>query len=212
MKHPDESIQSQYAASPKIRALVDGFNLRIDPALDIDLFYDKLFNIHTAEGVGLDNWGAILGAGRLLKVDVGNSFGFNGSGRETFESGSFFYPGATDKYYLEDEAYRKLLLFKALANISAADAATLNRMLAGLFGERAAYVIEAAPMQIRFNFEFYLTPHERALMRLDYVPPRPAGVGYFWMEAAPADTFGFFGAELQPFEQGTYNRGPYWPA
>ena len=211
MKYPEDSIQSQYAASRAIRALVDGMNLRIDPAADIDLFYEKFFNIYTAEGAGLDNWGVILGAGRLLAVPGGDFFGFSGSGLSPFDNAPFYYHGVTDNYYLTDEAYRRLLLFKALANISAADAATLNKLLAKVFDGRAAYVLEAAPMEIRFNFEFYLTPHERALMRLEYIPPHPGGVGYYWLEADPAQTFGFAGSGLQPFDQGTFNRGPYWP-
>ena len=52
-----EAIQSQYAASVRVLALAEGFQLRLDPTEDIDLFYNKIFNILTAEGPGLDAWG-----------------------------------------------------------------------------------------------------------------------------------------------------------
>ena len=47
------TIQSQYACSPKIMALAQGFADLIDPEADLQLFYDKVFNIDTAQGVAL---------------------------------------------------------------------------------------------------------------------------------------------------------------
>lgn len=212
MRHPEDSIQSQYAASPVIRALIDAMNLRLDPGLDINLFYEKIFDIYTAEGWGLDNWGRILGAGRLLQIEPGDFFGFAGSGLSPFDQEVFYFPGLTNNYYLEDNAYRNLLLFKALANISPTDIATLNKMLGRFFSDNSVYIIEVGPMEIRFVFEFTLSAYERSLLRLDFIPPRPAGVGYGWLEAPPEGTFGFTGSGLQPFDQGTFTRGPYTPA
>lgn len=212
MKYPEDSIQSQYAASPTIRALVDFMNIRVDPTVDIKLFYDKIFNIYTAEGWGLDNWGRILGIGRILQVETDDYFGFNGSELEPFNQQVFYYPGVTNAYPLEDTPYRQLLLYKAAANIAASDLSTLNFLLNQVFNGRGAYIVESGVMFIRYYFEFILTPYERALMRLDFIPPRPAGVGYEWLEAPPAETFGFNGSGLQPFDQGTFNRGVYTPA
>ena len=61
------AIQSQYSASPKILALAACFQKHIDPHVDIDLFYDRMFNIYTAAGVGLDTWGLILQIPRRIK-------------------------------------------------------------------------------------------------------------------------------------------------
>lgn len=211
MKYPEDGVQSQYAASPVIRSLVDGMNSQIDPELDVKLFYDKIFNIYTAQGWGLDNWGRILGIGRILNVEPEDFFGFEGSGLKSFDQQGFYYPWLTNNYRLEDTPYRQLLLYKAAANIAASDLSTLNRLLNQIFGGRGAYIVESGVMSIRFYFEFHLTPYERALMRLDFIPPRPAGVGYEWIEAPPAETFGFNGSFLQPFEQGTFNQGPKRP-
>lgn len=212
MRYPEDSIQSQYAASPKIRALIGGLNLRIDPGVDIDLFYEKIFNIYTAAGVGLDNWGEILGIGRLLKVTVSDVFGFNGSNLQPFDQGTFYYAGATDNYRLADEPYRELLLLKALANISAANAATLNLLLQRLFGTQSAYVIEAGTMYLRFIFEFTPAPWQWSIFQTIGTLTTGAGVGYEYFALDPATTFGFAGSGLQPFDQGVFiQSGPTRP-
>ncbi len=48
------AIQSQYGASVKMLNLLAGFQENIEPTADINLFYEKFFNIYTAEGVGLE--------------------------------------------------------------------------------------------------------------------------------------------------------------
>lgn len=77
MLDASETVQSQYAASPTIRALVDGFNAGVDPRNDIKLFYDRIFNPATAQGVGLDIWARIVGVERNVYVEeVEKNFGF----------------------------------------------------------------------------------------------------------------------------------------
>lgn len=207
MKYPEATVQSQYAASPVIRKLVDAMNARIDPEADIGLFYREVFDIMTARGWGLDVWGRILAVGRLLEVEPEDAFGFAGSGLMTFGQGAFFYPSLTNAHSLADEPYRELLLFKALANISPADAATMNDLLGRLFPGEAAYVIETGVMAIRFVFECRLKPWQRALFRSYGVLTRGAGVWYEWLEVVPRETFGFAGSGMQPFDQGVFFLG-----
>ena len=77
MIYPEETVQSQYAASPTIRALVDGFNKGVDPRSDTQLFYDRIFNPATAQGVGLDIWARIVGVERNVYLDqIDKNFGF----------------------------------------------------------------------------------------------------------------------------------------
>ena len=90
MQYPDETIQSQYAASPTITALVTAFNTRIDPSADIQLFFDCIFNVATAQGIGLDWWGRIVGVERNIRVSVGEWLGFYGSGLLPFDQGVFY--------------------------------------------------------------------------------------------------------------------------
>lgn len=77
MIYPEATVQSQYAASPTIRALVDGFNKGVDPRADEQLFFDRIFNPATAQGIGLDIWARIVGVERNVYIDrIDKNFGF----------------------------------------------------------------------------------------------------------------------------------------
>jgi len=208
------AIQSQYSASAKMLALAAGFQLRIDPHVDIDLFYEKMFNIYTAEGFGLDNWGVILGIGRTIEgpPDL-DCFGFDGSTLHPFDQRPFMpdYNIIPPTYLtLDDELFRLLLLYKALANISAADAATQNKLLSvlidtGIGGfEGAAYVLEVDTMVIRWVFENFLTAGQLAVFRVAGTLARGAGVGWQLYAVNPKQVFGFDGSGMQPFIQAPF--------
>lgn len=208
------AIQSQYSASKRIRALSAGYQARIDPHVDIELFYDKMFNIYTAEGFGLDNWGEILQIGRNIPGPyVGDSFGFDGSLLSPFNQRPFVPndPATLNTFItLDDESFRLLLLYKALANISASDAATQNLLLSvlidtgvGGFGE-VAYVLEVDTMVIRWVFHSYMTPTQFAVFQVAGTLARGAGVGWELYTIDPVLTFGFDGSEMRPFNQAPF--------
>jgi hypothetical protein len=89
------AIQSQYSASEKILAVCAGFQKRIDPHFDVDLFYKKMFDIYTAQGVGLDNWGVILQMPRTIPGPfLGPCFGFDPSGCHPF-----YHPDGSEMTY-----------------------------------------------------------------------------------------------------------------
>lgn len=180
------AIQSQYSASAKILALAAQYQNQLDPHEDIDLFYDKIVNIYTAEGVGLDTWGLILGINRAIP---------------TWDNTSFIT--------LEDEDYRALLLYKAMANISASTADAQNTLLAALMATGVggfngpAYVLEVDVMVIRFVFEFFLTDVQKAIFRVAGTLARGAGVGWELYALNPRETFGF-DPGWQPFNQAPF--------
>ena len=181
------AIQSQYSASKKILALAAGYQDRIDPHLDIELFYTKMFNIYTAEGVGLDNWGVILQMPRTIAdPDTGQSV------------------------TLGDEYYRLLLLYKAMANISASTADAQNYLLAmlvntGIAGfPRAAYVLEVDTMVIRWVFEDFLDPMQLLVFKAAGTLARGGGVGWELYAVNPERVFGFDGGDWQPFNQAPF--------
>lgn len=203
---PGETIQSQYAASPIIRALADSARIRIAPDADIALFYRTIFDIATAEGVGLDIWGRILGIGRSIDVDAERDyFGFNQADYDPFDTSPFYTgEGATERYTLSDDAYRQLLLWKAMANIATADAATLNRLLAALFPGEDIVVREWGIMALELYIFFPLAPWQRAILRNYGLLARGAGVGLNWVEI-PSPVFGFAEADYEPFDT-----APFW--
>ncbi|MDL2315523.1 DUF2612 domain-containing protein [Desulfovibrio sp. OttesenSCG-928-A18] len=209
------AIQSQYAASARILALAAACQEEVCPEADVGLFFRTMFDIYTAEGVGLDNWGMILQMGRVIPGPyLGPCFGFDGSELHPFSR----YPFAPDTasedgavaLRLDDEAYRLLLLYKAMANISASTAQAQNDLLAALVGTGiadlpgAAYVLEVDTMVIRWVFEDSLDAIQLAVFRVAGALARGAGVGWELYALNPGAVFGFDGGNWQPFNQAPF--------
>ena len=223
MQYPEETVQSQYAASPTIRELVDGFNRAIDPQADIKLFYDKYFNPSTAAGFGLDCWARIVGISRSIWLEkVGKNFGYFTTENETpydpdtykgfepWDQGVFWEPDQEGKgtYVIGDDAFRQFVFWKALANISTSDAYTLNRLLSQLMGQ-SVIVSETGVMQIRITTTSPLEDWQKAVLTQYGMFGKPAAVGYdFYCIETPVlgfvedgDNYGTFGEA--PFFNGT---------
>lgn len=204
-----EPVISQYAASPRITSLLVCKAALLDPGKDLMLWYDSMFNPRSAEGVGLDNWGRIVGIGRMLRVLNTEFFGFSYSGLNPMDQAPFWNDAdAEGQFSLSDEAYRFLIFYKAMANIGQATMASLNAMLQLLFeevhGEGSCFVLEDGPMHIKAIFLFELTSYEQSLLANYGLLDRPAGVGFSWFQINPFATFGFAGQELQPFDRGVF--------
>jgi len=160
---PDFSVYStiiaQYANSPILTQLILNIFEYLDQTQNLDAFYDAIFNVSTAVGVGLDRWGRIVGVSRVLQIaDAGNTpFGFNEAspGSAPFGQGSF-YSGVpvTSNYALSDDAYRLLIMAKAAANITNGSIPAINRILMALFpGRGNAYVQDGAGVVDAFGFQ-----------------------------------------------------------
>lgn len=182
MINVEQTIISQYGNSATITQLVRNMNEYLDPRADFDAFYNFVWNVETAQGFGLDIWGRIVNIKReLLVPDTPNYFGFSDAlpGSFPFDEQPF-YNGtapATQTYRLSDSAYRQLILVKALTNISATNAPSINQLLQNLFeGRGRCYVNDTGEMTMRYTFEFLLTPYEFAIMTQSGALPRPAGV------------------------------------
>ena len=206
-----DTILFQYSSSPIIKAIIEGVNDLIKLDEDINLFYNEMFNILSAQGVGLDFWGVKLGIGRNIKVKSTTNkysyFGFNGSKLNAFNTFPFFSKTNTgDVVTLADNSYRELLLIKAAANISRTDIASLENLLERLYSDRGNfYVLETGTMKLRYVFEFYLTPFEEALALRRDLPPKPAGVTYEIYQIKPKQTFGFNGSNMNTFNHGVFD-------
>lgn len=205
-------IPIQYQNSKTLCMLVNFIYQHYDTQSVIDNFYDVVFNLYTAKGFGLDIWGRIVGVGRYLNVRPQNKyFGFD-TPNDSFTPFNVapFRNGEpeTSTYRLSDDAYRKLILVKAMANIVRPNAPTINRMLQYLFDKRRCYVLDLGDMAMRYVFAFYLQPYERAIIESEYFP-RPAGVRVEILEIPEPNIFGFHegGASFAPFNQGTFYNG-----
>src|SRR6478609_7735667 len=119
----ERTVISQYSSSPTLVQMLANFHGYIDPAQDLDALYNLVSNVDTAVGYGLDVWGRIVDIGRIVEVPSGEiTFGFEEAGTASaapFNQGTFYAgQGLTSNYALSDNAYRVLILAKALANIS----------------------------------------------------------------------------------------------
>lgn len=209
MLNVEQTIISQYGNSRTIVQLIQNMNEYIDPRADIDAFYDAIWNIDTATGYGLDCWGKIVGVEReLILPETPVVLGFNeATGYQPFGRAPFYSGEAsTNAYRLTNDAYRVLILVKALANISRMTAPSLNQILQNLFAGRGrCYVRDIGGMQMMFIFEFALLPYETAILTQSNAVPRPAAVKAQILQCAPTGTFGFReAANYQPFGHGTF--------
>lgn len=204
-----ETVQSQYANSEVITTLLTNFADFIDQTQNFIAFFDLIMNVDTAIGYGLDVWGRIVGVNRIIKIVTPLPyFGFQESQEAVGFDQAPFYSGqiVTTSFVLTDEAYRKLILTKAFANISQCSIPMLNKMLLTLFPHRGnCYVTEGATpgpwfgfkestdavgfnqapfytgdaiprMVMTYTFEFALSPLELAIVQSSGVMPKPTGV------------------------------------
>lgn len=181
------TIISQYANSPRLLSMINNFGECMDQSVNMDEFYNKIWNIDSAEGYGLDVWGRIVGVSRTLRIPSSNVLGFNEAG--DVDSGAWnqypFYTGVpfTENYSLSDEAYRNLILAKAFANICDGSIISINTLLMTIFGDSAgggspgrAYVTDGQDMTMTYTFEYPLTPVQYAIVTQSGVLPTPTGV------------------------------------
>lgn len=209
MINVEQTIISQYGNSATITQLVRDMNTHIDPRADFDTFYDFVWNVESAQGFGLDIWGRIVNISRDLTVPATLTyFGFNEAAPGSYPFGEApFYEAASDAtqtYRLADDAYRTLILTKALTNISAVTSPSLNQLMLNLFAERGrCYVNDMGGMLLRYTFEFLLTDYEHAIMTQSGAIPRPAGVGAYII-TTDAPVFGFSEAAAAPFGQAPF--------
>ena len=203
-----ETVQSQYATSKRMRAVIDAFWQAINPKSDIDLLYKKLVNPRTAEGYGLDIWGRIVAIGRsYLAVDDGTPyFGFDPpEGVKNERLNTFgnapFYKQIYGKVRLADPMFRTYVFLKALINIGDSSLASLNQAVKLLFPDADIQILHTGTMVLRVLILSPLSESDKAA--LDNLPWLPAGVG-LEMYQVITPTFGFAGTELQNFTNGTF--------
>ena len=203
-----ETVQSQYATSKRMRAVIDAFWNAINPKSDIDLLYTKLVNPRTAEGYGLDVWGRIVAIGRsYLAVDDGTPyFGFDPpEGVKNERLNTFgnapFYKQIYGKVRLADPMFRTYVFLKALINIGDSSLASLNQAVKLLFPDADIQILHTGTMVLRVLILSPLSESDKAA--LDNLPWLPAGVGLeIYQVITP--TFGFAGTGLQNFDNGTF--------
>ncbi|OZI39042.1 hypothetical protein CEG14_05770 [Bordetella genomosp. 1] len=202
------TVISQYANSPTLVQLINNMDDYINPEADFDAFYDYVWNVETAQGFGLDIWGKIVGVGRELTIPGEETYlGFDEalSWQPFGQAPMYVGESQTQTYRLADDAYRRLILVKALANISDCTSPSLNRLLSNLFeGRGRCYVSDTGGMRFRYTFEFSLLPFEVAILTQSGAIPKPAAVLADILQVDIPSTFGFSEGSGLPFGQGVF--------
>ncbi|CAN7372981.1 DUF2612 domain-containing protein [Bradyrhizobium sp. LjRoot220] len=177
-----ETVISQFANSPVLMQLILNMDSYLDQSANFDDFYDKVMNVLTAQGWGLDVWGRIVDVSRTLSVteDEALFLGFQEAGQtaQPFNNAPF-YSGQqiNDVFVLTDSAYRVLILAKALANICDGSIPAINQILLNLFpGRGNCYVVDNLDMTMVYKFDFIMTAVELAIVGQSGVLPRSTGV------------------------------------
>ncbi len=179
-----DTIISQYANSRIITGLIGNFQQYIDQGTNMESLYDNIWNVLTARDYGLDVWGRIVGIQRVIAIQTAKFFGFEEQTPATVEDFGpggvgCFYSGvpAASSYALSDQAFRALILAKAMSNISAGSASSINAILRSLFpGRGNCYVVDSYNMMMQYKFEFKLSQVEFAIISASGVLPKPTGV------------------------------------
>ena len=153
----------------------------LDQTANFQAFYDLIWNVDTAQGIGLDIWGRIVGVTRTLSISVGqNYFGYQEAlpGSQPFNQQPFYVGNPlTNNFQLSDSAFRVLIFAKALANICDGTIPAINQILLNLFPNRGnCYVTDGLDMSMTYTFAFVLTPVELAIVAQSGVLPKPTGV------------------------------------
>lgn len=151
MRNVEATILSQYANSPTITTLIENMNAYIDPAADIDNFYNCVFDV-TSESIttfGLLIWSRIVGIPQSLLQSLS----------------------------LTNSQLQSLVLLKALSNISLRSAPAINQLLLNWLGAGTrAYVTDLGNMALNYTFEFPLEPYQVSILENSGIFVRPAGV------------------------------------
>lgn len=199
------TVQSQYAASPRILALAAMYWELMDPADAVNLMIKRMIDPQTAEGYGLDVWGRIVGIRRSLVPADGRYLAYEPPAGDNDEGDSWnnapFNP-LTAQGLAPDATFRVYVFVKAMLNIGNGSLASLNRYFSLLFPDSGIKVIHPGTMIIRvLDYEAALTEADvYALKGIDWVP---AGVGWQLWQGEPV-CFGFDGSGLQPFDQAPF--------
>lgn len=185
MKNLLDTVASQYANSPILMQLLRDMEAYLDPTADLDAFFSSIWDVATAAGYGLDVWGRIVGIDRVVTLSQSMKFfGFQEAADiplttpQPFDQAPFFAGTYINQNYsLTDDAYRKLIMAKALTNITDCSVPAINQMLRNLFGTLGqAWCTDVGNMAMVYTFAFVLSPVDYAIISSSGVMPRPSGV------------------------------------
>lgn len=175
-----DALQTQYSHATRFKALCSVLQSNISATEDLENLLIDVISPETAQGVFLDWWGDRVGVSRNIELN----------GVDT---------------RLDDDLFRFLIFYKALANISDSSIATMNNLLTLLLG-LPVFVIDNLDMTISVRILGSPTDLQIEILKNYGLLTRGAGVGYNIIIQNPETAiFGFKGSGLMPFNNGVFN-------
>jgi hypothetical protein len=209
------TVLQQYANSPRLLGMISSFGAALDADAMSEAFLDSIWDIDTAVGYGLDVLGRIVGVTRSLYIPGGQAgqlagFAEAGAGAYGFGQAPFNTNVVlTPNYTLGDDDFRRLILVKALSNISSRSITAINSALMLMFSGRGGnvYVADRGGMKAAYIFGFQPTNLDLALLLQTGAFDSPSGVLMTVEVAVPGTLAGFGeqGAGVQTFGHGAFN-------
>ena len=204
------AILWQYEGAPKLKALATGEQEWINEAQS-EFWSDwirDVFNLRTANDLGLNVWARILDVPLTISRarNVVGVFGFGDeatTGNLNFGRAGFGR-GQSGDYLVTTEQARKILLLRWFQLTSRPTVANINKALAVVFGEGAAFVQDNLDMSNTL-FMFTSMPDFATidLLKNTDILPRPSTVGAVF-SVMPREGFGF-GVHHLNFSNGNFS-------
>lgn len=178
-------ITSEHITKPKYKAWVDTL---LTPFVDIINLNDSIkraFYLSNASGVQLDILGKILVLNRQVN----------------------FQPSDGSSQILNDDYYRVILKAKVVKNQWKGTISNFYQFWNVLFQDQplSIYLVDNQDMEpIVVIWNSQVTPMIQDLLTYGYIIPKPAGLGLTVRRIDQEGVFGFYGSELEPWDQGTF--------
>lgn len=184
-----DTILRQYGDAESLQKMIELEWQSISINAFIDDFYEKIWNINTANSYGLDIWGKIIDLSRVMPYKLeGVFFGFKEAEVPMTTTTTDPQPWSTYPFYskkygnnegtvvLSDDLYRKALMMKAFHNITDMTIPSINSSLMSLFGSSGnAWVSREGANAIAYRFDFTPSTQELALIQNSSILPVPPG-------------------------------------
>ena len=178
----ERAILWQYENADRLNALIQNQQAFYDENVTAfwDDYRDSIFDLDTADAFGLTVWGAILGVERPSYLVLGVPTTFS------------------------DDQYRALLKARIMLTDMTGSMKDINGYIAYLFPDKPISVYDNLDMTVSYYFDFTPTAEESALIAIDGVLPRPAGVESISLITAVSETFGFAGQQLGQLDNSVF--------
>lgn len=197
----------QFDNSTRLHALSKNILEFFDISDEIEFFGKKIYDIYTAEGSGLDWWGAKLGVSRLLQITATDTtfIGFEGQGLNNFNQSRFYVDNELQYWEVADDVYRLMLLLRFSNLFADASIPQFQKTLEYIFDNRGTVLLQDnydMTFDLYVNFDLHIW--ESYVLQDRKLMPIPMGVSFRLFIVTADEIIGFEGQNLRNFNQSRF--------